>query len=216
MISRRRFLLAALIFSTATLSVCRGQGTYQAEAERLATLLGWHAGSVVAEIGAGAGQMSVAAAQHVGPTGHVYTTELDSGKLAHLEELASQEKFHNLTAIQAAQTETNLPPACCDSIFMRHVYHHFTDPARIDASLFRSLKAGGLIAVIDFPPRRWLPRAEGVPKNRGGHGMPESILIEEMTAAGFQVVSTPADWPGDDYCVVFRKPGPVEGQAKSQ
>ena len=149
--------------------------------------------------------MTVAAAERVGPTGRVYTTEIDAKKLEHLEGLAT--KSQNLTAVQAAEAETNLPPACCNSILLRRVYHHFPQPAEMDASLFKSLKPGGLLAVIDFPPRSGLPEIkEHVPKNRGGHGVAEKIVVEELTAAGFEVVSRPANWPDDDYCVIFRKP----------
>ena len=38
--------------------------------------------------------------------------------------------------------------------------------------------------------------------------MPQKILIEELTSAGFQVVKSFNDWPSNLYCVVFRKPGP--------
>jgi ubiquinone/menaquinone biosynthesis C-methylase UbiE len=202
----RRSCTLALLLSTFTFSACRGQDTNRVEAARLATLLNWQPGSVVADIGAGEGEMTLAAAERLGATGRVFTTELDLKKLAHLEELAAQEKLHNITSLQDAQSETNLPPECCNSIFIRRVYHHFTQPAQIDASLSRSLKPGGLLAVIDFPPRRWLPKVDGVPKNRRGHGIPQKILIDELTAAGFEVVTVPTDWPNDDYCVVFRKP----------
>ena len=107
---------------------------------------------------------------------------------------------------KAAEDETNLPHECCDSIFMRLVYHHLTKPAEIDASLFRSLKPGGLLAVIDQEPPPGSSKVNGVPENRSGHGMPEKILIEELTSAGFQVVKV-QDWPDNNYCVVFRKPG---------
>lgn len=203
--SRRYLLLVTLLVTTFGLSVCRGQQTYRTEAARLAHLLDWHAGSVVAEIGAGAGEMTLDAAERVGPTGHVYTTELDPHKLAHLEKLAGSERFHNITALKGAQSETNLPKACCDSIFMRRVYHHFTQPAKIDASIFESLRPGGLLAVIDFPPRRWLPPVKGVPADRGGHGIPKNILILELTAAGFKVISVLPNWPSNNYCVIFRK-----------
>jgi ubiquinone/menaquinone biosynthesis C-methylase UbiE len=201
---KRNLLLIALIVSAIALPVC-GQD-YQAESVRLAKLLDWHAGSIVAEIGAGAGQMTLDAAQRVGPTGHIYSTEVSVPKLAHLKELAAEEKDHNITVIEGSQSGTHLPPACCNSIYMRRVYHHFTEPKKMDASLFQSLRPGGLLAVIDFPPRSWLPPVEGVPANRGGHGIPKKILIEELTRAGFQVVAQPAAWPNDDYCVIFRKP----------
>jgi predicted methyltransferase len=91
---------------------------------------------------------------------------------------------------------------------MRLVYHHLTKPAEIDVSLFRSLKPGGLLAVIDHEPRSGSSTPEAVPKNRGGHGMPQELLIDELTAAGFHVVPAREDWPNHCYCVVLRKPGP--------
>ena len=142
----------------------------------------------------------------MGAAGRVYATELDTKKLAQLEELAAKEK--NITALQASDAQTKLPPECCDSIFMRLVYHHLTKPAEIDASLFRSLKSGGLLAVIDEEPRPGTKKVEGVPDNRGGHGVPEKILIQEITSAGFEVVKSFDDWPETHYCVVFRKPSP--------
>lgn len=203
---RRRSLIFALILCAFIVaSGCAEDNTYQEEADRLAVLLNWQQGSVVADIGAGRGELTLIAAKSVGPTGRVFATELDTKKLAVLEEFAAKEK--NITALRAGEAQTNLPPECCDSIYMRLVYHHLTKPAEIDTSLLRSLKPGGLLAVIDREPPPESMRVEGVPANRVGHGMPEKILIQELTSAGFQVVKSPGDWPSRLYCVVFRKPG---------
>jgi predicted methyltransferase len=202
-------LVLALLSAVLVLSACHGQAQERKkEADQLATLLNWQPGSVVAEIGAGDGDMTRAAAARVGPAGRVYTTELDPDKLAKLQSLAAEQK--NIIAVKAGQAETNLPHECCDSIFMRRVYHHFTEPEKEDASLFQSLKPGGLLAVIDFQPGEGpgdskLPK--GVPKNRGGHGVPKQLLIDELTAAGFKIVAAPTDWTAPDYCVIFKKPG---------
>ncbi len=181
--------------------------TYQEEADRLATLLNWHTGDVVAEIGAKKGQLTLAAAQRVGSTGRVYSTELDVDALAHLGELATKQK--NIIVVKAAESETNLPATCCDSIFMRLVYHHLTKPAEIDASLFQSLKPGGRLAVIDEGPSKGSIIPDGVPANRVGHGIPQQVLISELVSAGFEVEAVANDWPHDEfhqmYCVVFRK-----------
>jgi len=156
----------------------------------------------------GNGKLTLAAAQRVGPSGKVYSTELDATALSHLEELAAKET--NITAVKAAEADTNLPAGCCDSIFMRLVYHHLTRPAEIDASLFRSLKPGGRLAVIDEDPSKGTSIPEGVLKNRGGHGVPQKILISELVAAGLEVENAYNDWPSRDafhqiYCVVFRR-----------
>jgi ubiquinone/menaquinone biosynthesis C-methylase UbiE len=208
----RRSFIAALALCALGLAPCRGQDTWQQEADRLATLLKWNPGGVVAEIGASKGELTLAAAQRVGSSGKVYSTELDAKALAYLEELAPKET--NITVVKATEADTNLPASRCDSIFMRLVYHHFTKPAEIDASLFRSLKTGGRLAVIDEIPRKGTTTPEGVPKNRGGHGVPQQILISELTAAGFEVETVCNDWPGREapyyqpYCVVFRKTKP--------
>jgi hypothetical protein len=85
------------------------------------------------------------------------------------------------------------------------VYHHLTKPAEFDANLVRSLKAGGRLAIIDFPPRPGLEPVEGVPSNRGGHGIPQKIVIEELKAAGLQVEKIVDDWAENSYCVLFVK-----------
>jgi SAM-dependent methyltransferase len=208
MLRSRIFVFALCAFALA-IAPCLAQDTLQQEAAELASLLNWHSGSIVGEIGAGHGQLTVDAAERVGLSGKVYSNELDPDEFSHLQELAADHK--NIVAIKAAEASTNFPPNCCDSIFMRLVYHHLTNPAAIDASLFQSLKPGGKLAVVDETPRPGSTIPPGVPKNREGHGIPQKILISELTAAGFRVVKIENTWPAADpyhsmYCVLFRKP----------
>lgn len=199
-------LLFALCVLFSSLPSLIGKDIYQDEAQRLADLMQWKPGSIVAEIGAGDGQMSFAAAERVGSGGHVYSTEIDEEKLSALREKVSDRKLQNITVMKAGALATNLPAGCCDAIFMRRVYHHFGQPAEMDASLFRSLKPGGLVAIIDFAPRGGLPKVEHAPSDHGGHGVPQDVLVQEMKHAGFEVISRLNDWPERDYCVVFRRP----------
>jgi ubiquinone/menaquinone biosynthesis C-methylase UbiE len=180
---------------------------YKQEAKKLADLMNWRPGQVIAEIGAGEGQMTFAAAERVGPTGHVYTTELDVKKLADLKKEVKDRKLENVSVIKADPIDTKLPENCCDSIFMRRVYHHFENPAQTDASIFRALKPGGLLAVIDFVPRQGLPRVDGAPENHGGHGVVKDVLLSELRSAGFEILTQQQNWPDGDYCVIARKPG---------
>ena len=202
----KQFRIKSTVIASLVLAVlCCGQDMWLAEADRLAPLLNWQKGDVVAEIGAGAGKFTVLASERVGPTGKIYSTELDEKSLANLNALAA--KNTNIVVVKGAETETNLPPACCDSIFMRDVYHHFTKPDEMDRSLFRSLKRGGLLAVIDMNPRAGTTVPDGVPANREGHGIPQKLLIKELTDAGFVLEKVDNSWPNRDlYCVVFRKP----------
>jgi ubiquinone/menaquinone biosynthesis C-methylase UbiE len=209
---RRSFIvIGALALGAICVAPFLSFGPLREETNRLTSLLQWHQGSVVAEIGAGDGNLTLAASQRVGPSGRVYSNEIDPQALTHLHALAA--KATNIVVVEGAATSTNLPPECCDSIFMRLVYHHFTKPNEMDLSLWRSLRPGGRLAVIDEEPRQGSAVPEGVPANRGGHGIPRPILIGELTSAGFAVESVHTDWPNPDeehqlYCIVFRKAKP--------
>jgi ubiquinone/menaquinone biosynthesis C-methylase UbiE len=181
------------------------QGDANDEIKRLAALMAWKPGAVVADIGAGDGRWAFAAAHAVGATGKVFATEIDKEKLAKLRDDVAKRQLQNVVVLESREADTSLPAECCDAIFLRRVYHHLTKPADFDAALLRTLKPGGRLAIIDFPPRSGLDPVEGVPANRGGHGIPEKIVIEELTAAGLQLEKTVDDWPNDDYCVVFIK-----------
>ena len=199
---------AVLLFVCALSLLLLPGAASREEILRLSREMGWKAGQTIADVGAGEGEIGFAAAEAVGQTGKVFLTELDEAKRKALEDAVQRRGVMNTVVVQAAEKQTNLPDNCCDAIVLRRVYHHLTAPAEMDASLFRSLRPGGELAVIDFPPRKWLGMSDpvkGVPANRGGHGIPKKILIEEVKAAGFRVDKILDDWPEDSYCVIFQK-----------
>ena len=175
------------------------------EISRLAEEMQWKPGMTIADIGAGDGSYSFAAEKIVGTSGHVYATEIDAAKLAELRDKVDKQRLTNVTVVESAADDTRLPNVCCDAIFLRRVYHHITAPEDFDKNLLRSLKPGARLAIIDFAPDNSLPPVEGVPANRGGHGIPQKIMVAELTAAGFHVEKTIDHWSGNDYCVIFRK-----------
>jgi len=175
------------------------------EIKRLAALMEWKPGTIAADIGAGDGIYTFAAVEQVGAAGKVYATEIDAKKLEELRAEVAKRKLQNVIVVESKEADTGLSTACCDAIFLRRVYHHLTKPAEFDANLVRSLKPGGRLAIIDFPARSGLDPLEGVPSNRGGHGIPQKIVIEELTAAGLQMEKVVNDWPDKDYCVLFVK-----------
>ena len=172
------------------------------EIPRLKQVLALEAGSVVADVGAGKGELTVALAREVKSNGRVFSTEIDARRLKELREMVVDAKLDNVTVVEARSRETGLPPNCCDAIVLRRVYHHLTDPASINASLLRSLRPGGVLAVIDFPPPFFW--------SRGSLGVPAKALIDEVTASGFEPLRLIDDWPGrgplGSYCALFRKP----------
>jgi len=203
--NKKKLLLVGLVCAAAVVFGAQVRGDATEEIKKLAELMAWKAGTVVADIGAGDGKYTLAAVEWVGASGKVFATEIDAKKLAELREEVAKRKLGNVIVEESKEAETNLPAGCCDAIFLRRVYHHLTKPAEFDASLVRTSKPGGRLAIIDFAPRAGLEPVEGVPSNRGGHGIPQKIAIEELSAAGLQVEKIVSDWPEDSYCVLFVK-----------
>jgi ubiquinone/menaquinone biosynthesis C-methylase UbiE len=177
-----------------------------ADLTRLTEVLQIRPGSVVADVGAGPeALLTIPMATAVGASGKVYATDIGD-MLAKLRETVQKAGAQNVEIIEGQSSRTNLPTDCCDGIFIRNVYHHFADPAAMNASLFASLKRGGRLAVIDFRPRG---READSPADRDEgdrHGVRPESVAKELQAAGFQLV-TIEDRPNADkwFLVVVEK-----------
>jgi ubiquinone/menaquinone biosynthesis C-methylase UbiE len=172
------------------------------EMQRLRQTLALEAGRVVADVGAGKGELTVALAREVRSNGRVFSTEIDAVRLKELRDMVVALKLDNVTVVEARGDATGLPPNCCDIIVLRRVYHHLTDPKSINSGLLQALRPGGVLAVIDFPPPFFA--------SRGSLGVPADVVVTEVTTSGFETLKVIADWPGrgplQSYCALFRKP----------
>jgi ubiquinone/menaquinone biosynthesis C-methylase UbiE len=180
----------------------------EVETERFAEILDLKPGMTVVEVGAGKGKMAVRIAPRVQPGGRVLATEFEPKKLLRIHDSVHKSALENIVPMQGNESGAELWDESYDAIFMRVAYHHFTAPDQMNRSLFRALKPGGVLAVIDFSPKLLLSLCppKGVPDNRGGHGIRKELVVKELRDVGFEPVREHEDWPFGLYCVVFRKP----------
>ena len=180
------------------------------DAPKLVEALELKPGMTIADVGAGFGAMTVVLGKWIG-SGHVYATDIAERQLGVIRDYVKQEGLTNVTVLEGGAASTNLPQACCDAIFLRHVYHHIMAIDAFNKSVHASLKPGGRVAIIDFVPEPGSKLPEGVPANRGGHGVPPAVVIDEMKAAALIHVRTIDKWPPGDknpaaFLALFRKP----------
>jgi predicted methyltransferase len=202
--------LTALLLASASFAAAQSAGEQKsalADLPRLIEALGVREGQTVADIGAGRGWLTVGMARHVGPKGRVYGTELGEKNVAELKAEVEKENLPQITILEGAFTETNLPDACCDAIFTRLVYHHFADPVAMSRSILKALKPGGRYAVLEFLPGRGRKEAANPADraNRDSHGVGPESVERELKEAGFEIVSV-SPVVGVSFTVISRKP----------
>ena len=176
------------------------------DVKRLIAIVGLHAGQTIADIGAGHGELTIALATHVGSSGRVFATEIDPVSRDYIRQTTADAGLQHVTVLEAAPARTNLPPGCCDLIVVRFVYHHFSEPRAMNRSLLESLKPGGHLAIIDFPPRSGPTATAEKRAANESHGVDTDTVSRELSAVGFERISVT---PGDDragYLIVMRRP----------
>ncbi len=201
---RLRFVLLSGAGLTALLLAAAGCFVYwfqfgpgfEQEVDRLAALLEVRPGMTLAEIGAGKGRMAVLVARRIGSSGRLYATEIEDGKLEAIRSAAAG--LTNVTVIHAGADSSGLPEACCDAVYMRRVYHHFTDAEAMNKSTYSSLRPSGRLVIIDFLSPRWLFFLR--------HGIPADEVARQLRSAGFTLERRLDGWSPIDYCLVFRRP----------
>jgi ubiquinone/menaquinone biosynthesis C-methylase UbiE len=182
------------------------QASLTSEVSRLVELLELRSDSVVADVGAGSGEVSVEMAKQLGPTSRVFATDINAQRIADIKQAATKAALTNLVALEGAPASTNLTEACGDALFVRYVYHHFANPAAMNASILRSLERGGRFAVMDGPrnAKIGVPPAERASGDT--HGVARETVVEDLKTAGFEIVTVLPEWPGNLFLILARKP----------
>jgi len=166
------------------------------QVNRVMDTLDLHAGSSVADIGAGGGWFSVRAAKRVGATGHVFAEDINPAAVDAIRARAIKENLLNIEPYLGTPDDPRLPPNSLDAALMLRVYHEVAHPPLLLASLLVSMKSGARLAVIDHPG------------HGDDHGINPDVVIAEVQRSGFHFVKqfdfTKADQ--NDYLLLFTKP----------
>lgn len=159
-------------------------------------------GMSVADVGAGTGLFTRLFAERVGPRGWVYGVDISSRFVEHLAGLADSSKRQNITPVLCAEDSVLLPPESVDLVFICDTYHHFEYPTETLESIYRAVRPGGRLAVIDFEripgeSREWI-----LDHVRAG----KETFQSEIEEAGFHLLDE-VDLEGleENYFLLFQK-----------
>lgn len=183
-------MFVALLITVLIPASAAGQAAAISNAQ-LFEALGVRDGATVCEMGAGDGAVTLAAARVVGSQGRVFASELGDDRVNTLRAKTAGSGLTQITVVSGDPIKTNFPDGACDAVFMRSVYHHFSNPAAMNASISAALKPGARLGIVDFTPP---PGSEAAcPADRGKdgmHGITAATLSRELADAGFEPVSS--------------------------
>ncbi|MCA9264916.1 MAG: methyltransferase domain-containing protein [Planctomycetales bacterium] len=138
-------------------------------------------GMRVADIGAGTGFYTRMFAECVGQTGWVYAVDIVPKFLQHIQTQAADDKITNITTVLCPQDGVALPPDSVDAAYICDTYHHFEFPAATLATLFRAIRPGGTLVIVDFERIPGVSREWLLTHVRAG----KDEVREEVVQAGF-------------------------------
>jgi len=161
--------------------------------------LGIAEGSVVADLGAGGGWFTIRLARRVGPNGVVYAEDIQREMIDAMTRRVERLGLRDRVRFQLGKaSDPELPAAALDAALIVDAYHEMEQPVTLLRNLARSLKATGLIGIVNFT------------KEGGGPGPPmeERVdaerVIRDAQAAGLRLTSRP-NFLRYQYMLVFGK-----------
>lgn len=113
-------------------------------------LAGIKPGAKVLDIACGAGSQTLRAAQKVGANGHVIASDISETMLQHVRENVRTAGLQNVSTLQGAADEIEIPAESVDAVISRLGLMLFPDPRSALNSIYRALKSGGKVAVVVF------------------------------------------------------------------
>ena len=170
--------------------------------------MGLHPGSAVADIGAGRGYFTRHFAHRVGSTGIVYAVDIDQGRLDDLEEKAGEEGLTQIHVVRGKTDDPMLDPESVDAILIMNSYHEFREYDEMMSGMFKALRPGGVLAIIDSP----MERAESRQAYHDEHDIPKAVVKEDAARAGFKFLREEPGfertnrWRASFYFLLFEKP----------
>jgi FkbM family methyltransferase len=154
--------------------------------------------TVIADIGAGSGYYTFRIAARI-PQGKVVAIDIQPEMLDFLKQRATELKISNVQPHLGTVVDLNLPAESLNAALLVDAYHEFSDPAEMLASLFKSLKPGGRIFLLEY-------RGEDaqVPI-KPLHKMTEAQARTELESAGFRFLENRQHLPWQHF-MVFERP----------
>jgi SAM-dependent methyltransferase len=166
----------------------------------------------IADIGAGSGYFTRRLAT-AAPAGTTWAVDVDADFKGHIEAHRAQWGTPNIQTRLAVYEHPLLPRETVDLVFISNTYSYLQDRPAYFTAVYRALRPGGRLAVIDWRNDVDCPRALGCPKP--SDRVPVDTALRELEGVGFQLLAR-HDFLPYQYFVVLGKAGGASQPAEPE
>lgn len=161
--------------------------------DKVMAFFGVERGDTVAELMASRGYYVGVLSEMVGPNGTVYGQNNSwlADRITEGTPLGPRLSASSLTNVKEIITELEdpqIPAGTLDAAFMILFYHDTfwlgTDRAAMNKAIYDALKPGGIFGVVDHHASPGM----GISDVRGNHRIERHVVVDEVVAAGFELV----------------------------
>jgi predicted methyltransferase len=168
--------------------------------------MGVKPGHRVADIGSGFGYFTFRLAARVGAQGKVYAVDIDQEAVNKVRQRKEREKLEQVEPILGESADPHLPNDL-DAVLIVDSYHEFREYDQTMRAVFRALKPGGRLVIIDGEAPRGRPRTE----YHRLHRIPAELVREEVARQGFVFKESlpgfyDAEYDKKMYFLIFERP----------
>jgi len=161
--------------------------------------LGVAEGSVVADIGAGAGWFTIRLARRVGPNGVVYAEDIQPQMLEATGRRVTKEGLRNVQTKLGTADDPRLPTSVLDAALLVDIYHELENPVALLRSIARALKDAGRMGVVQF-------KKDGLgPGPALEDRVDPDVIVRDAEAAGLKLIRRETFLPYQFLLIFARK-----------
>ncbi|WP_181233785.1 class I SAM-dependent methyltransferase [Enhygromyxa salina] len=139
----------------------------------------------IADIGAGSGYFTRRLAT-AAPDGTTYAVDVDADFKGYIEAHREQWSTPNIVTRLAVYEHPLLPRDSVDLVFISNTYSFLQDREAYFTAVYKALRSGGRLAVIDWRDDAECPRHVGCPKP--SQRVANAIASAELESVGFEVL----------------------------
>jgi ubiquinone/menaquinone biosynthesis C-methylase UbiE len=143
-------------------------------------------GSVVADIGCGAGYFALKLSSRVGKSGEVLAVDILKEPLIFLRIRTWLRHQRNLHVIHGDPDDPKLSQQTIDAVLIANTYHEFDQPQKMLNRIIRSLRSHGRLVIVDRGPQS--KDNSNRELERGRHELSPNLVETDLRQSGFQLV----------------------------